>query len=863
MPPPPPTPAAYWSMTPDEVLSSVRSGTGGLASEEALKRRSRERDPLGEHRRRPWIRLLLAQFTTPIALLLVAATIVSTALGDTIDGAIILMIVVASGVLGFWQEFRADAAVAELLASVQVTARVLRAGQSRMLALGEIVVGDVVELAAGDLVPADCRLLSSAELLVDASALTGESFPVEKDAGVSSGPAEPVASRDGCVQFGSHVVSGTARAVVVATGRNTEFGRVTKSIGGAAVRTAFEHGVGEFGWLLVRIMSVLTLLIFLVNWLMGRPLFESLLFSLALAVGITPQMLPAIVAVSVSAGARRLAARHVVVKRLDAIEDLGAMTILCTDKTGTLTAGAARLDRAIDLDGQESTRVLELAALNAGGERGFRNPLDAAILQRQASSAQAFDELPYDFQRKRLSVLVSYRDQDLLVTKGSVLGVLRVCTHAEIGGALVPLEDIRIAVESRVDALCADGFRVLAVAIRSRRPDAGPLELGDESAMVLVGLLAFYDPPKPGSAEAVAALADLGVGVRLITGDSVATAKATAATVGIDATRVVTGLEIGELDTPRLAVLIRDVQVFAEVEPMHKQRIVAALRRGGAVVGFLGDGINDAPAMHSADVGISVDTAVDVAKQAASVVLLSRGLDVIVDGVRLGRQTFANTLKYIRLTTSANFGNMLSLAIASIVLPFLPLLPRQILLLNFLSDIPAMAIAGDAVDDEQTRRPVIWNVASIQRFMVVFGVLSTLFDVAAFAVLIGVFHAAEPLFQGSWFVMSTLTELAVLFSLRTSRPIWRSRPARGLLISSLAVALVTAATPYVPFLATLLGLAPPPPLLFLVLAGILLAYVAANEALKRLFFGRERQRDAGTGGQAASQSMLPAPRSLR
>jgi Mg2+-importing ATPase len=787
-----------------------------------MMRASASADPFGEHRRRPALRLLVAQFSNPISLILIAATIISMALGDVADGAIIIAIIVVSGVLSFWQERRADRAVSRLLAAVQVRARVRRGGTVVAVPLAEVVVGDVVELSAGDLVPADGRLLESVDLLVDAAALTGESFPVEKDARAVPAPDTPPTGRLDCIQLGSHVVSGRGVQLVEAVGRETELGRVAHAISEAPVRTAFERGIGRFGWLLARIVGLLTAIVFVINAAIGRGVLDSLLFALSLAVGITPQMLPAIVALSLASGARRLAARKVIVKRLDAIEDLGALTILCTDKTGTLTQGSPQLTGWNDAAGVSSARVLHLAALNAGGQRGFTNPLDDAILAVEPRTVAAIDEIPYDFQRKRLSVLCEVDGAELLITKGAVASVLSLCSAVPPG------------VEQAVNEHCARGDRVLAIASRPRPATEGPLGREDERNMTLEGLLIFRDPPKPDADAAVRDLRGRGVDVRLITGDSLAAAVAAAEAVGVATDRVMRGAELGGLDDIRLAITVREVTVFAEVEPLHKQRIIAALRANRETVGFLGDGINDAPALHAADVGISVDTGVDVAKQAASVVLLEKDLEVIVDGVRLGRQTFANTLKYIRLTISANFGNMLSLALASLVLPFLPLLPRQILLLNFLSDIPAMAIASDVVDIEAERHPIRWHLRRLQLFMLVFGAISTVFDLVTFAVLLVGFRANAPVFQGAWFVISTLTELAVLFSLRTARPIWASRPGRLLLALTVLVAVATVALPLLPPVASVLGVRPPDPGLWVALTGILVGYVAVNELVKRI-----------------------------
>jgi len=654
----------------------------------------------------------------------------------------------------------------------------------------------------------------------------------------SERPADPdaeLAHRTDALFMGTHVISGEASAMVAQTGRATEFAAVYERLAGRDVTTSFERGMTRFGLLLVRAMAVLVAVILVVNLLLGRPALDAVLFSLALAVGLTPQLLPAIVAVSLAAGARLMAAEKVIVKRLDAIEDFGGMTVLCTDKTGTLTAGAVRLDRAIGVDGVDSPAVLRLAAMNAGLQRGFTNPMDEAITVVAGPlgpDVKLIDEAPYDFARKRLSVLTDDGDGPVMICKGAVSSVLTACGQASTTHGVVPLDVVRQGVEECVSQLSADGYRVLAIAHRAM-PGCHDIGPADETGMVLDGLLAFHDPVKANAADAISGLAALGISTRLVTGDNRLAARHIAEAVGL-ASGVLTGSEIDALGDEDLAGRIGDVRVFAEVEPLHKERVVRALRARGEVVGFLGDGINDAPALHAADVGVSVDSAVDVAKQAASIVLLEKDLRVIADGVRQGRRTFANTLKYVRVTVSANFGNMLSMAAASVFLPFLPLLPRQILLLNLLTDVPGTTIATDSVDAEQLHSPRRWDLAGIRTFMILFGLLSSVFDLATFAVLRWGFSAGPELFRTGWFIESTATELVVMLVLRSARPVLRSRPSSLLLLSSAVVMAVTLALPYLPALAGLLGLTPPPATMLAALAGLTVAYVGVNEVAKRV-----------------------------
>lgn len=835
-----PSAAPLGDRTIDATFTDLGTGPDGLTAAEAARRL----DTLGgnavDDGRAPsaW-RLLVRQFASPIELILVLATVLSGVLGDWTDATIILVILVLSGLLGFVQEHGAGRAMRALLATVEVTATVLRDGAPAEVALREVVPGDVVVVDGGDLVPGDCLVLASTGLAIDESALTGETFPAEKTADPTADPAARTA------RFGTHVVSGEGRLLVVRTGRDTEFAGIASRLAARPPQTGFERGMTRFGLLLTRLMVVLVVLIFVANLLLGRPIVDSALFSLALAVGLTPQLLPAIVSISLAQGARRMAAARVIVRRLDAIEDVGSMTVLCSDKTGTMTADRIRLDAATDVAGVPSPSVAELASLNAGLQTAFTNPLDAAVLEAHAcpAGARLLAELPYDFDRKRLSILVDRDDRTpLLVTKGALDRVLDACTTARRGDEVVPLAEVLDSVRTQHAALSASGLRVLGVATREH-PATDTLTASDESGLVLEGLLAFSDPVKPDAPDTLAALAASGISVRMLTGDNRLAAAHVAGEVGLDATGGLSGADIDALDDASLTTTVDGVHVFSELTPVQKERIVAAFRRAGHTVGYLGDGINDAPPLHAADVGITVDSAVPVAKQSAAIVLLEKDLRVLLDGVGQGRTTFANTMKYIFMTTSANVGNMLSMAVAAVLLPFLPLLAGQILLINLLSDLPAMTIAGDRVDEPLLRRPQRWNIRLIRNYMLVFGAVSSVFDLATFGVLLWGYGAAAPEFRSAWFVGSVLTEVAVLFSLRTRGPIFRSRPGRWVIVSSIAVALVTIALPYTP-LAPPLELVPLPASLLAIILALTVAYVMATELTKRVFW---RRRSAARG----------------
>jgi Mg2+-importing ATPase len=838
-----------WTLARDAVLAKLGTSPDGLTAVEAAMRLTRlGPNTIQAARRTDALSLLIRQFASPIVLILVFATILSGLLGDLTDTLIILAIIGLSGALGFWQERGASRAVSALLAVVRVTADVLRDGAIAQVPVENVVPGDVVVLSAGDIVPGDCLVIDSRTLLVDEAALTGETYPAEKKPGAIAA-SEPITRRTNAVFLGTHVVSGSGKVTVVTTGRQTEFGRISARVATHQPATGFERGMTSFGRLLVGAMLVLVGGIFVINLVLARPLIDSALFSLALAVGLTPQLLPAIVTISLSQGARSMAKRRVIVKRLDAIEDFGAMSILCTDKTGTMTAGTVVLQQALDVDGQPSTDVRRLAFLNASLQTGFENPIDAAIVAAggvDASGARVLDELPYDFTRRRLSVLVADGAERIVVTKGAVDSVLAVCTRRQASdGSTASLAGVVEAIKARNTSLSADGYRVLAVAAR-KADGIEHLTAKDESDLVFRGFLVFLDPPKPGADQTLRELASTGVSVRMITGDSRGVAAHVGGLVGLAVDGIMTGDEVDGLDDKGLAKRVGSVFIFAEIDPLAKERIIRAFRFGGGVVGYLGDGINDAPALHAADVGISVDTAVDVAKEAAAIVLLEKDLKVLLDGVREGRRTFANTMKYVYTTISANFGNVLSMAIAAAVLPFLPLLASQILLVNFLTDLPGTTIATDNIDPEQLDSPPAWDIGFLRAFMIVFGSLSSVFDLLTFAVLRLGFGADATLFRSGWFIESIATELAVMFVLRTRRTFFRSRPSRLLAVSSLVVAVLTLLIVYSPLAGPLELVGPAIPIL-LSLAGITFTYVVSAEITKAFFYASRWGRRAGSG----------------
>jgi Mg2+-importing ATPase len=844
---------AFWALPPAELFGSLGTTASGLDPEEA-DRRLREvgRNVLVEHRRTDLPALILGQLASPIVLILLAATGLAFFLGDASDAAIVLAIVAVSATLGVWQEHGASQAVQRLLAQVATRAQVVRGGETREVPIAEVVPGDVALLSAGRSVPGDGVLLEARDLFVSEAALTGESEPAEKAAGPSA-PEAPLARRTGAVFLGTHVISGAARMLVVRTGARTELGHVAAHVAARPPETDFERGLRRFGYLLMEVTLLLVLGIFAANVAFHRPVLESLMFSLALAIGLTPQLLPAIVAVNLARGASRMAAEKTIVRRLASIENLGSMTILCCDKTGTLTEGRLTFEGAVDADGKESERVRRLAFLNAAHETGYASPLDEALRGLAVCAvepAQKRDEIPFDFTRRRLSVLLDL-EGGLLITKGAVAAVLDACDSVETAAGRVALDGRRDAIEASFTGACESGLRVIAVATRAM-PGTGRVTREDERGMTFAGLVRFHDAPKADVRSALDALGGLGVAVKVVTGDNAAAARALAREIGLPNAVIKTGAELRAAAASALPALSRTVDVFAEVEPTQKEQIVVALRRAGHVVGFIGDGINDAPALHAADVGISVAGAADVAREAADIVLLEKELGVVARGLREGRRTFANTLKYVFMATSANFGNMFSMAGASLFLPFLPLVPKQVLLTNLLTDLPEMAIASDNVDDEATAQPQQWDIGLVRRFMVAFGLLSSVFDYLTFGALLIVVGAQPVAFRTGWFIESVVSAASVVLVVRSRRPLGRSRPGRSLLRATLFCLGATVLLPFSP-LAHPLGLAPPRPVILLLIAAIVLVYVGSAEILKRWFY-RAAPKDRVTRARPADRA---------
>jgi P-type Mg2+ transporter len=835
-------PPAFWSISVNEMFQNLGTAKEGLTENEAIKRLALYgANLLKPPKRTDVLTLLFNQFKSPIILILFFATGLSFFLHDTADALIILSIVLISGLLGFWQERGASNAVAKLLSIVQIKAAVLRDGASKEIPVEEIVPGDIIILNAGDIIPGDSLILESKDLFIDEAMLTGETFPVEKT--VALLPAgTPLGQRTNVLWMGTHVVSGNATALVVLTGKETEFGKVSERLKLRPQETDFERGIRRFGYFLMEVTLVLVVAIFAINVYLTRPVLDSFLFSLALAVGLTPQLLPAIISINLSHGAKRMAQKKVIVKRLASIENFGSMNVICSDKTGTLTEGTVHVQSAIDVEDKPSDKVLLYAYLNAFYETGFSNPIDEAIRTYRKfdlSGYQKQDEIPYDFLRKRLSILVSHSDSNVMITKGALMNVLDVCSSVEMGdGTIVGIASQQEQIQKHFEEFSSKGFRTLGVAYKNIG-SVSRISKEHEAGMTFSGFLVLFDPPKPNIIDTITNLKNLGVALKIITGDNHLVAANVSQQMGLSDTKILTGPNLNQLSDTALLKRVADIDVYAEVEPNQKERIILALRKAGNVVGYMGDGVNDASALHTADVGISVDTAVDVAKDAADIVLLEKDLGVLVQGVREGRATFANTLKYVFMATSANFGNMFSMAGVSLILPFLPLLPKQILFMNLMTDFPEMTIATDSVDKEMVDFPRRWDIKSIRKFMITFGVVSSVFDYLTFGVLLLILHSDQVQFRTGWFLESVVSASLIVLVIRSRKPSFKSRPGKYLLIATLIIVVVTLIVPFTPF-AEIFGFSSLPFPFLLLIGIIVLLYIIAAEITKKIFYKKVR-----------------------
>ena len=849
--------ALFWNLPSEALLSQLEAAPSGLSRREAQTRAARfGPNTLRNYGERPLVIQYLTHFKNPLVMILLAASAVSALTGEIAGFIIIWLIVLMSVTLDFIQEYRAGRAAEQLKRAVAVRATVLRDGSTHEIHIARLVPGDVVALAAGDLIPADCRLLEAKDFFLNQSLLTGEAYPVEKKAHDLPTPVQDLSQAENAVFMGTSVISGMAKALVCRTGADTAMGNIADALVAKPPPTAFELGTQSFGMLIMRLTILLVLFVFMVNALFHRPFLESFLFAIALAVGLTPELLPMVVTVTLSRGALRMAKKQVIVKQLSAIHNLGSMDVLCTDKTGTLTEGRIKLERHLDAQGKDSTQVLHLAYLNSYFETGLKSPLDDAILEHKEMNASGWvkiDEVPFDFERRRVSVLVDngmagqglagqglygLGNKRLLVVKGSPEDILRLSTQYAVGELeeFKPLDEGALAsIQALHDSLGKEGFKVLGIAWRPVALDHPHAVVDDETELIFAGFAAFLDPPKASAAHALKALSAAGINIKIVTGDSELVTRHVCAELGMPVTGVLNGSDIQRMDDPTLAVRVKEANLFCRVTPAQKNRVILSLRAHGHTVGYLGDGINDAPSLRSADVGISVDGAVDVAKAAASMIMLRPDLNVLHAGVMEGRRTFANIMKYIMMGTSSNFGNMFSMAGATLFLPFLPMLPAQILLNNLLYDVSELPIPMDSVDSKALSHPRHWDTTFIRNFMWVVGPVSSVFDFLMFFILLKVFDAGEELFHTGWFIESIATQVLVIFIIRTRGNPLKSRPAVALTVTSLTVVLVAAALPFMPF-ATTLGFVAPPPLFFVILPAMVLCYLLAVEFVKRLFY---------------------------
>ena len=833
-------PRPFHTLSEEELFSVLGSSPGGLTSIQAQAGLARfGPNDISRIRKSPVIFQYLGHFKNLLVIILLIAAAISLSVGEITNAVIIVIIVLASVTLNFFQEYKAGNA-AELLKQKLVSkAAVFRDGTRIEVPETDLVPGDVVFLAAGDIVPSDARVLDERDFYINQSALTGEPFPVGKTAGRED-PAKPLAEAGNYIFLGTSAVSGTATALVTRTGMATEFGHVAKTLVGRPPETEFERGLKQFSYLMSKIIFFLVIFVFFINALFRHGVLESLLFSVALAVGMTPELLPMILSLNLSKGSIAMSKKGAIVKHPESIQNFGSMDILCTDKTGTLTENQIALVRHLDPEGNDSENVLLYSYINSFFGTGLKSPLDEAILKFRHIDIDTYrkiDEIPFDFQRRRVSVIVSTGAGNLLVAKGAPEEVLRVCSQQDRGGIIEPLTDAgRESINKIYEVQSEQGFRTLTVCYRSIPAEQDRFSPADENDMVLAGLVTFIDPPKESARESVRLLACSGIELKILTGDNERVAKKTCELIRLPVKGTLSGAEIEHMDDSTLSRVVEDVTIFSRMTPVQKNRILIALRHNGHVVGYMGDGINDAPSLREADVGISVENAVDIAKESADIILLKNDLRILNDGVLEGRRTFGNTMKYILMGTSSNFGNMFSVAGASLFLKFLPMLPVQILLNNLLYDVSESAIPTDTVDDSYTRTPKKWDMEFIKKFILVFGPISSLFDFITFFVLLFIFSADASLFQTAWFMESICTQTLVIFVIRTRIvPFYTSRPSRLLVFSTLLIVAIACVLPFT-VIGSIFGFVRPPLSFFGVLAGLVIGYIVIVELVKHWFY---------------------------
>ena len=824
----------------DVILERFATSLKGLTTEEAEKRLEEYgyNEPVRK-KKRSIVFQIISKFFNPLVIVLLIIALFSIFFGEKISAVLVSLMAIMSVVLSFFQEHRAGREVEKLSEMVRATATVYRNGKPIEVDIKEIVPGDIVDLSAGDMIPADLRIISCKDLFLNQASLTGESFPVEKIAGPIQTKSSSPYDLTNITFMGSSVVSGTGLGVVIRTGLATQFGEISRKLASIVVETSFDKGVRSFTWLMIRLMLILVVVIFAINALSKGNTQQALLFALAVAVGLTPEMLPMLVAINLSKGAIAMSKKNVIVKRLNSIQNFGAMDVLCTDKTGTITLNKIVLEHHCNVVRKEDEGVLMLAYLNSYYQTGLKNILDHTVLRHEKLLVKKYkkiDEIPFDFSRKMMSVVVEMDGKHRLITKGAPEEIFKRCSKFELDGNFFDFNAITLAdLELEYKHLSAEGFRVLAIAYKDYDNHKEVYSKDDENGMVLKGYIAFLDPPKPTARKAIETLSKLGIDFKVLTGDNELVTKKICSEIGLDVKETLTGEEVEKASDKELTNMVKSVNVFSRLSPLQKERIIRALHRNNHTVGFLGDGINDTPALKAADVGISVDNAVDIAKESADIILLQKNLMVLGDGVIEGRRTFGNILKYIKMGSSSNFGNMFSMIGASLFLPFLPMLPIQILLNNFLYDLSQIAIPSDDVDEEYLLESRPWNVNYIKKFMLIIGPISSIFDFITFGVLWFIFRTSEPLFHTGWFLESLCTQTLVIHIIRTGKiPFIESKPSQFLMFTSIYIVTIGLVIPFTP-LGQHFGFVIPPPLYFLALIMIVVTYLFSVQAVKKWF----------------------------